>query len=79
MIQGIEDEITRQIKRAQKAGVIRTDIDEYISRSFMALINEGPLVQALLELPSVDTAESRDRYFESAWATFVDSVATRSS
>ncbi len=74
MIQGIEDEITRHIRRAQQSGSIRTDVDQEISRSFMALINEGPLVQALLELPSLETESSRERYFNSAWKTFVQSV-----
>lgn len=77
MIQDIEDEITRHIRRAQKSGLIRTDIDRYISRSFMALINEGPLIQALLDLPSLESAESRERYFDAAWKTFIDSVAVR--
>jgi hypothetical protein len=77
MIQGIEDEITRHIRRAQADGLIRTDIDQDISRSFMALINEGPLVQALLELPSLATEESRRRYFDSAWQAFIDAVAVR--
>jgi AcrR family transcriptional regulator len=77
MIQGIEAQITRHIERAQTAGLIRTDIDRDISRSFMALINEGPLVQALLELPSLETAASRERYFDAAWSAFVDSVAVR--
>ncbi len=77
MIQGVEDEITRHIRRAQKAGLIRTDIDRDISRSFMALINEGPLVQALLDLPSLSTEENRKRYFESAWQAFIDAVMVR--
>ncbi len=77
MIQGIEDEITRHIRRAQADGLIRTDIDQDISRSFMALINEGPLVQALLELPSLATEENRRRYFDSAWQAFIDAVAVR--
>jgi len=77
MIQYIEDEITRHIRRAQEYGLIRTDIDRDISRSFMALINEGPLIQALLELPSLENAEGRERYFDSAWKAFIDSVAVR--
>jgi AcrR family transcriptional regulator len=77
MIQGIEEEITRHIRLAQKAGFIRKDIDQDISRSFMALINEGPLVNALLELPSLETEASRERYFASAWKAFVDAVAIR--
>ncbi len=77
MIRGIEAEITRHIGRAQTAGLIRTDIDRDISLSFMALINEGPLVQALLELPSLDTAARRESYFDAAWGAFIDSVAIR--
>ena len=77
MIQDIEDEITRHIRRAQNAGLIRTDIDRDVSRSFMALINEGPLVQVLLELPSLESAASRERYFDAAWKAFIDSVAVR--
>jgi AcrR family transcriptional regulator len=77
MTQGIEDNIARYIQRAQESGLIRIDIDHDVSRSFMALINEGPLIQALLELPSVSTAESRELYFDSAWRSFIDSVAVR--
>jgi AcrR family transcriptional regulator len=77
MIQAIEGEIARHIRRAQKAGLIRTDIDHDISRSFMALINEGPLVQALLDLPSISTEENRQRYFEAAWQAFIDAVMVR--
>jgi AcrR family transcriptional regulator len=76
MIQGLEDEITRHIRRAQDSGFVRADLDRHISRSFMALFNEGPMVQALLELPSIEEESSRERYFDSAWKTFVDSVAT---
>lgn len=79
MIQGLEDEITRHIRRAQRSELIRTDIDQNISRIFMALINEAPLVQALLELPSISTEELRQRYFETAWKTFIDSVSLRQS
>jgi hypothetical protein len=77
MTQGIEDNIARYIRRAQESSLIRIDIDHDVSRSFMALINEGPLIQALLELPSVSTEESRERYFDSAWRLFIDSVAVR--
>jgi AcrR family transcriptional regulator len=77
MIQGIEDEIKRHIRRAQNDGFIRTDVDQDIARNFMALINEAPLVQALLELPNLSTEEKRRRYFESAWRAFLDSVAVR--
>jgi AcrR family transcriptional regulator len=77
MIRGIEDEITRHIRRAQDTGYIRDDIDRDISRNFMALINEGPLVNALLELPSLETEVGRERYFASAWKAFIDAVAVR--
>jgi AcrR family transcriptional regulator len=78
MIQLIENEIARHIQRAQQAGLIRTEVDPGISRSFMALINEGPMVQALLNLPSLETEAGRELYFNSAWKTFIDSVAVRS-
>jgi hypothetical protein len=77
MIRGIEDEITRHIRRAQDSGYIRDDVDRDISRNFMALINEGPLVNALLELPSLETEAGRERYFTSAWKAFIDAVAVR--
>ncbi len=77
MVQCIEEDITRHIRRAQKSGLIRKDIDQDISRSFMALINEAPLIHALLELPSLENAESRGRYFDAAWKTFIDAVAVR--
>jgi AcrR family transcriptional regulator len=77
MIQRIEAEIMRHIQRAQKVGLIRTNIDRDISRSFMALINEGPMIQALLDLPSIATEENRQHYFDSAWQAFMDSVAVR--
>jgi len=75
MIRDIEDQISRHVHRAQKSGVIRTDIDRNISRILMALINEGPMIQALLELPSLSTEENRRQYFDSAWKIFVDAVA----
>ncbi len=77
IVQCIEDDITRHIRRAQKSGLIRKDIDQDISRSFMALINEAPLIHALLELPSLENAENRERYFDAAWKTFIDAVAIR--
>ena len=75
MIQIIEDEITRLIRRAQESGFLRPDLDQNVARNFMALFSEGPMVQALLELKSIDTEQSRERYFESAWKTFVDAVS----
>jgi len=77
MVQGIEDEIKRYIRRAATSGFIREDIDQDISRSFMALINAGPLVNALLEVSILETEASRERYFASAWKAFVDAVAVR--
>jgi AcrR family transcriptional regulator len=79
MVQGIEDVIMRHIRRVQNAGLIRPDVDHDIARSFMALINEGPLVRALLELPSLSTAERRDIYFNAAWSAFINAVAVRPS
>jgi AcrR family transcriptional regulator len=77
LIQDIEDVIIQNIRRSQAAGLIRSDIDQNISLSFMALLNEGPMIQALLELPSLSTAEGRKRYFDSAWNTFFESVIVR--
>jgi AcrR family transcriptional regulator len=76
MIQGLEDEITRHIRRAQDSGSVRADLDQHISRSFMALFSQGPMIQALLDLPSIELESDRERYFDSAWKTFVDSVST---
>jgi AcrR family transcriptional regulator len=74
MIQDMEDNITGYLQNAQKSGLIRTDIDRGISRSFMALINAGPLIQALFDLPSLENDEQRERYFAGAWKTFSDAV-----
>ena len=77
MTQDVEDQIARRIRSAQDAGLIREDIDQHAARSFMALLNEGPLVHALMELPSVETEADRERYFEGAWKAFVDSVGVK--
>ncbi len=77
MVEEREAQITQHIRRAQMAGFIRTDIDQHTSRSFMALINEGPMIHALLDLPSLSTAEDQKLYFDSAWRAFIDSVAVR--
>jgi AcrR family transcriptional regulator len=77
MIQIIEDDIARYIRRAQESSLIRIDIDPNVSRNFMALIAEGPLVQAILDIPSVSTEENRKIYFDSAWRLFIAAVAVR--
>jgi AcrR family transcriptional regulator len=77
MVEEREEQIMQHIRRAQIAGFIRKDIDQHVSRSFMALINEGPMIHALLDLPSLYTAESQKLYFDSAWKAFIDSVAVR--
>ncbi len=77
MIEEREEQITKHIRRAQISGFIRPDIDQHTSRSFMALINEGPMIHALLDLPTLSTVENQKIYFDSAWKAFIDSVAVR--
>lgn len=77
MMHAIQTEISRHIHRAQTCGLIRHDIDQDISHSFMALLCEGPLVQSLLDLPIVSSEENKKRYFDSAWKTFIDAVIVR--
>jgi AcrR family transcriptional regulator len=77
MTQDVEDQIARRIRLAQDAGLVREDIDQHAARSFMALLNEGPLVHALMELPSMESEAARNVYFASAWKAFVDSVGVR--
>jgi AcrR family transcriptional regulator len=79
MTRDVESQITRRIRLAQEAGLIRKDIGHHAALGFMALLNEGPLVHALMELPSVATEAARERYFEGAWTAFVDAVAVRPS
>lgn len=77
MTRDVESQITRRIRLAQAAGLIRDDIGQHAALGFMALLNEGPLVHALMELPSMATEAARDRYFEGAWTAFVDAVGVR--
>jgi len=77
MIEIVEDEIMQHIRLAQSAGLIREAPDEHAARGFMALLSEGPLARALLELPSMETSAARDRYFDGAWNVFTDAVRAR--
>jgi AcrR family transcriptional regulator len=78
MIQAMEENITKCLQKARNSGFIRTNIDQGISRNFMALINAGPLIQALIDFPSLEDEKQRERYFEGAWKTFTDAVSLSS-
>jgi AcrR family transcriptional regulator len=72
-----EDEITGRLRIAEQQGLFRKDVGQHAARNLLALVIEGPLFQALLGLPSVDTPAKRDAYFEAAWTTFIDSMGRR--
>jgi AcrR family transcriptional regulator len=74
MVDVVEEEIMQQIRIARSSGLIRKAPDQHAARSFMALICEGPLARALLELPSLEAQAGRDEYFDGAWKAFKDTV-----
>jgi len=77
VVQTFEDEITERLRSAERQGLFRKDVGQHAARNLVALVIEGPLFQALLGLPSVDTPAKRCAYFDAAWTTFVDSMVSR--
>jgi AcrR family transcriptional regulator len=75
IVETFEEEITQRLLVAERQGLFRNAVGRHAARNLAALVVEGPLFQALLGLPSVDTAAKREAYFDAAWQTFMDAMS----
>jgi AcrR family transcriptional regulator len=77
IIETFEAQITQRLRVAERQGLFQGDLGQHAARNLVALVVEGPLFQALLGLPSVDSPAKREAYFNAAWTTFIDAMLAR--
>jgi AcrR family transcriptional regulator len=73
----LEVELDRRIRSAQTLGLLRACAGAFAARNLLALVSEGPTMQALLGLQSLESEACRGAYFEAAWRTFTEAMAIR--